>query len=102
MGLIRGHRVEIREIPLEELRTLLADAEVASFWGHENTRAAAEAILGVSLAPRTARPALTLDAEGYPRAFIDFGKYELSFEQAHVAEDGTSVEAKVVFKEKIK
>lgn len=42
-----------------------------------------------------------LDAEGYPRAFIDFGKYELCFEQARVLEDGTSVEAKVIFKEKI-
>lgn len=42
-----------------------------------------------------------LDAEGYPRAFIDFGKYELYFEQAHLLEDGTSVEAKVVFKEKM-
>ncbi|MBE5876145.1 MAG: methionyl-tRNA formyltransferase [Lachnospiraceae bacterium] len=42
-----------------------------------------------------------LDAEGYPRAFMDFGKYELSFEQAHVSEDGTSVEARVVFKEKM-
>lgn len=41
-----------------------------------------------------------LDAEGYPRAFIDFGKYELCFEQARVLEDGTSVEAKVIFKEK--
>lgn len=66
MGLIRGHRVEIREIPVEELRTLLADAEVASFWGHENTRAAAEALLGVSLAPRTARPAVSLSPEGLP------------------------------------
>ena len=38
-----------------------------------------------------------LDAEGYPRAYIDFGDYRLSFEDAHIAEDGSKVEAKVIF-----
>ena len=41
-----------------------------------------------------------LDAEGYPRAFMDFGEYRLSFEQARMSEDGKEVEARVVFKKK--
>lgn len=39
-----------------------------------------------------------LDAEGYPRAFIEFGEYRLCFEQAALSEDGKAVEAKVVFR----
>ena len=41
-----------------------------------------------------------LDAEGYPRAFIDFGEYRLSFEHAKLSEDGEEVEARVIFKKK--
>ena len=52
--------------PLAALKEALADAEVASFWGHENTRAAAEGVLGISLAPRTERPAVTLSPEERP------------------------------------
>lgn len=37
-----------------------------------------------------------LDAEGYPRAFIDFGAYRLEFEQADLK--GDSLEAKVIFR----
>lgn len=37
-----------------------------------------------------------LDAEGYPRAFIDFGEYRLEFEQADLK--GDSLEAKVFFR----
>lgn len=40
--------------------------EVVSFWGHENTRAAAEGVLGVSLKPKVARPALTVASDGCP------------------------------------
>lgn len=39
-----------------------------------------------------------LDAEGYPRAFIEFGGYRLSFENAKLSEDGEVVEARVIFK----
>lgn len=39
-----------------------------------------------------------LDAEGYPRAFMDFGDYRLSFENASLSEDGEVVEARVIFK----
>lgn len=38
-----------------------------------------------------------LDAEGYPRAYLDYGSYRLEFEQAVLSEDGSTVEAKVVF-----
>lgn len=66
LSLVRGHRVVIDELPLEELRAVLATSEVASFWGHENTRAVAEAVLGVSLKPATERPAMMLDEAAYP------------------------------------
>lgn len=66
LTLIRGHRVVCEEIALDTLRTVLAVGCVASFWGHENTRVVAEAILGVGLKPACDRPALGLDPEGYP------------------------------------
>ena len=36
-----------------------------------------------------------LDAEGYPRAYMDFGSYRLEFEQAQMTSGGESLEAKV-------
>lgn len=41
-----------------------------------------------------------LDAQGYPRAFLNFGEYQLSFENARLSEDGEEIEARVVFKRK--
>lgn len=41
-----------------------------------------------------------LDAEGYPRAFINFGDYKLSFEDAVYDETGKVIEAKVIIKTK--
>lgn len=41
-----------------------------------------------------------LDAEGYPRAFMEFGEYRLCFENAKLSEDGEAVEAKVIFKKR--
>lgn len=41
-----------------------------------------------------------LDAEGYPRAFIDFGEYRLCFEDAVLSNAGDVLEAKVVVKKK--
>ncbi len=52
--------------PVEELRGLLQDAELHSFWGHDNTRAAATALLGRDVRPKEARPAVSLRADGYP------------------------------------
>jgi len=57
----------VRTLSLDDLRSALAGAEVFSFWGHENSRAAAEAVLGgVSLRPTTERPALTLSPDDLP------------------------------------
>ena len=57
----------VRTLSLDVLRDKLAGAHIASFWGHENTRAAAEAVLGgVSLLPPTERPVLTLSPDGLP------------------------------------
>ena len=57
----------VHVLSVDALRAALAGADIASFWGHENTRAAAEALLGgVSLRPATERPALTLSSDGFP------------------------------------
>ena len=57
----------VRTLSLDALRRVLAGARVTSFWGHENSRAAAEAVLGgVSLRPTTERPALTLSPDDLP------------------------------------
>ena len=57
----------VRTLSLDVLRNELACAKIASFWGHENTRFAAEAVLGgVSLRPATERPALALTPDGLP------------------------------------
>ena len=57
----------VRTLSIDALRAALAGAEIVSFWGHENTRAAAEAVLGgVTLRPATVRPALTISPDGLP------------------------------------
>ena len=56
----------VRTLSIDALRSALADSDVTSFWGHENTRAAAETIVGVPLSPATERPALTLSSDGLP------------------------------------
>ena len=65
-SLVRCERMVVESVPLAALQTALANAEVVSFWGHENTRAAAERVLGVSLTPRTERPAVTLSPAKRP------------------------------------
>lgn len=67
LKLIRGHRVTIEEISVVSFLDLLPGLELVSFWGHENTREAAEGVLGgLSLRPRVERPAVTLDATDLP------------------------------------
>lgn len=39
-----------------------------------------------------------LDAEGYPRAYIEFGDYRLEFDNAELAEDGGELSARVRFR----
>ena len=66
LSLIRGGEVRMCCRTVAELRNALSGHPVASFWGHENTRAIAENLLGISLKPRTPRPALRLAANGHP------------------------------------
>ncbi|MBD5452376.1 MAG: methionyl-tRNA formyltransferase [Lachnospiraceae bacterium] len=42
-----------------------------------------------------------LDAEGYPRAYMEFGGYKLEFEQAQASADGQELSARVIFKKQI-
>ena len=39
-----------------------------------------------------------LDAEGYPRAFMEFGDYRLEFERAELSDDGNALSARVIFR----
>lgn len=43
-----------------------------------------------------------LDAEGYPRAYMEFGNYILEFEDAKLLDNDEKLEAKVIIKRKIK
>ncbi|MBD5470236.1 MAG: methionyl-tRNA formyltransferase [Lachnospiraceae bacterium] len=42
-----------------------------------------------------------LDAEGYPRAYMEFGGYRMEFEQAQVLADGQELSARVIFKKQM-
>lgn len=66
MVLIRHHTVTVADCGVEELALEARRRGVVSYWGHENTRAVAEAQLGVDLRPQSSRPAITLDVKGYP------------------------------------
>lgn len=65
LSLVR-RSVRISPVEIGKLRGMLNARGFVSFWGHGNTVAAAGAILGVDVSPRTARPALELDREGFP------------------------------------
>lgn len=70
LSLIR-HPVRIEPRPLDELKQRLRQDDWASFWGHENTVAAADSILGLgdlnkTVRPQTERPALTLNENQQP------------------------------------
>ncbi len=67
MSLVRCARLLVESKSVGDLRAALAGAAVVSFWGHENTRPAAEAALGVALAPKTPRPAIALSADARPQ-----------------------------------
>lgn len=43
-----------------------------------------------------------LDAEGYPRAYLEFGSYRLEFEGADLSGDGQTLSARVVFRNRTK
>lgn len=55
--------INVRPQPLEAFPK---DAEICSFWGHENTLVSASAYLGVDLTPKFERPVLMLSERGLP------------------------------------
>lgn len=61
-------RREVRVVPRtqSDLHQAIAAGTWVSAWGHSNTLAAASAIAGVDLTPATARPAISLSADGLP------------------------------------
>ena len=65
-SLVRCNRLIVEQKPISELKDALASAAVASFWGHENTRTAAESVLGISLATHGERPAVMLSPAQRP------------------------------------
>lgn len=65
LGLIR-RRAVIEPTSLEELRKRLQTEGFVSFWGHENTLVAAQALLGIDPRPDKERPALILNPEALP------------------------------------
>lgn len=66
LSLVRRRGV-IDPRPLGELRALIVERGLVSFWGHENTLVAAGEVLGCDLTPRTTRPVIELDARCYPQ-----------------------------------
>lgn len=58
--------VRIQPAQPGELKQAVAGKRVVSFWGHESTRAQAESVAGVPLAPDTERPAIQLQESGLP------------------------------------
>ena len=65
LSLIR-RRVVIQPCSLTEVREEIKSRPFASFWGHANTLAAANAMLGADVTPRTERPAVALDPDQFP------------------------------------
>lgn len=59
-------RVVVTPQTVTELRSILKTTPHISFWGHQNTIEIARHILGVDLTPRSPRPILELDSNGYP------------------------------------
>lgn len=68
-SLIRNDRVVVESRSLDDLRGEVSAATPVSFWGHSNTRSAAEAVLGVSLQTETERPALSLSEDKLPMLY---------------------------------
>lgn len=65
LSLIRRSAV-ISPASLDKLRKRANAEGFLSYWGHDNTRHAARAILGFDPAPVTPRPALSLSCENLP------------------------------------
>lgn len=66
LSLVRKSGVRLTCTGVEELRRAANGRRIVSFWGHENTRKAAEHITGFSLATKSARPAVSLSHDKLP------------------------------------
>ncbi|MDD2479518.1 MAG: hypothetical protein PHS31_06470 [Victivallaceae bacterium] len=58
--------VQITLATIAELRNEFKDAQIYSFWGHDNTMVAASRAIGFTLKPEIPRPVLELDANDLP------------------------------------
>ncbi len=65
LTLIR-RKIIISPESLQELKIQLRHRPFSSFWGHQNTIRAAGALLGVDIAPLSARPVIQLDDDNFP------------------------------------
>lgn len=65
LSLIR-RQVTISPQSVEVLKSVIANAELYSYWGHANTIAAASAIVDCDITPKIERPAIRLNDSGYP------------------------------------
>ena len=70
-SLVRCPKLLVENCRIGDLARKVKNAEVVSFWGHENTRAIAEQLLGASLLPRMERPALSVSEKGLPMLYGD-------------------------------
>ena len=93
--LFRGHSVKIEEISLDDFTEVVKEAEIFSFWGHENSRLDAESYLRVRLSTKVERPTIELSDKGYPMLYGETFKtcYVLSpdYVQAYRPAIGTEV-----------
>lgn len=62
--------VQLSAIPMDAMKRVIAQREVVSFWGHDNTLALAADILDLSdaekIRPRTQRPPVVITPKGFP------------------------------------
>lgn len=65
MSLVR-RQVRITPCELDFFKEFVGNGPVCSFWGHRNTLRAANAFTGLDLTPKTERPAVVLDRDGFP------------------------------------
>lgn len=65
LSLIR-REVKMEVCKVEAFKRQCQGAQMYSFWGHENTLAAAESVLGMNLKPKMSRPAVVLSEEELP------------------------------------
>ena len=76
LSLIR-RSVHIEPVDKDTLLAAIKGRQIASFWGHANTLAAAHGWLGMDLTPKTERPALCLSENKLP--LLDGVEYQECF-----------------------